>query len=119
MSAPMKAMRPRVLNIRDLPGFKERKPIIPARALYIGRANRRYGLPASKWCNHFQIKQNEGVSRERVIAVYAQWLRVTPGLMVTLDELTGVDLICWCAPEACHGDVLLRLANDPAGTWCG
>jgi hypothetical protein len=110
---------PRVLNIRDLPGFKERKPIIPASAVYIGRANRWYGLPASKWRNYFQIKEAEGVSRERCIAAYAQWVRLQPDLMVTLDELTGANLVCWCAPEVCHGDVLLRLANDPAGPWCG
>jgi hypothetical protein len=31
---------PRVLNIHNLPGYYERKPIIPAGAVYIGRANR-------------------------------------------------------------------------------
>ncbi|WP_436298090.1 DUF4326 domain-containing protein [Variovorax sp. LjRoot175] len=30
-------------------------------------------------------------------------------------ELRGKDLVCWWAPEACHADVLLRIANeDPA-----
>ena len=28
-----------------------------------------------------------------------------------LDSLRGKDLLCWCFPEACHGDVLLKLAN--------
>jgi hypothetical protein len=31
--------------------------------------------------------------------------------MDALPELRGLDLICWCAPLPCHGDVLLRLAN--------
>ena len=26
-------------------------------------------------------------------------------------ELQGQNLACWCWPEPCHGDVLLRLAN--------
>jgi Domain of unknown function (DUF4326) len=26
-------------------------------------------------------------------------------------ELRGHDLVCWCAPHACHADVLLALAN--------
>jgi Domain of unknown function (DUF4326) len=34
-----------------------------------------------------------------------------PGLMSALHELCGKDLICWCAPEACHADVLAALAN--------
>ena len=28
-----------------------------------------------------------------------------------LDELRGKDLLCFCAPAACHGDLLLRLAD--------
>jgi hypothetical protein len=27
------------------------------------------------------------------------------------DELRGRNLLCFCAPKACHGDLLLRLAN--------
>ncbi|WP_245303774.1 DUF4326 domain-containing protein [Pseudorhodoplanes sinuspersici] len=32
-------------------------------------------------------------------------------LVSQLHELEGKDLVCWCSPEACHGDVLLKLAN--------
>ena len=28
-----------------------------------------------------------------------------------LDFLKGSSLVCWCNPERCHGDTLLRLAN--------
>jgi hypothetical protein len=31
--------------------------------------------------------------------------------MDALSELRGRDLVCWCAPLLCHGDVLLALAN--------
>jgi hypothetical protein len=30
---------------------------------------------------------------------------------LTVDDfrsLVGKDLVCWCAPEACHADVLLK-----------
>ena len=27
------------------------------------------------------------------------------------DELKGKDLVCFCAPKLCHGEVLLRIAN--------
>jgi hypothetical protein len=27
-------------------------------------------------------------------------------------ELKGKDLVCYCAPLACHGDVLSRIANE-------
>ena len=32
-------------------------------------------------------------------------------LMAALPDLVEKDLVCWCAPEACHGDVLLELTN--------
>lgn len=28
---------------------------------------------------------------------------------LTLDELKGKTLGCWCKPECCHGDVLINL----------
>jgi hypothetical protein len=39
------------------------------------------------------------------------WLRENAALFAALDELRGLVLGCWCAPRACHGDVLARLAN--------
>jgi hypothetical protein len=32
-------------------------------------------------------------------------------LLRALDELRGRDLVCFCAPRPCHGDLLLRLAD--------
>jgi hypothetical protein len=49
--------------------------------------------------------------RADVIAMYRRWLQLQPDLLAALPELRGKDLVCWCAPEACHGDVLLELAN--------
>jgi hypothetical protein len=102
---------PQVLNIRHLRGFNERRPVLPPGALYIGRANARYRLPASKWANPFRLKQE--ADREAVIAAFERWLRQQPHLMNAPHELRGCDLVCWCAPLPCHGDMLLKLANAP------
>jgi Domain of unknown function (DUF4326) len=69
--------------------------------VYIGR-------PA-KWGNPFKIGRDG--NRGEVIALYECWLREDDTLMATLGELRGKVLGCWCAPRACHGDVLVRLAN--------
>jgi hypothetical protein len=45
------------------------------------------------------------------IAKYEWWLRNQHHLLRALDELRGCDLVCFCAPRPCHGDLLLRLAN--------
>jgi hypothetical protein len=103
---------PRVINVRRLPGFSEGWPIIPAGAVYIGRRSARYRLLTSKWANPFTVRR--AADRETVITAYERWLRSQPQLMAALHELHGLDLVCWCAPLPCHGDVLLRLANETA-----
>lgn len=50
-------------------------------------------------------------SRADVIAKYRTRILAQPDLMGALEELRGRDLVCWCAPLACHGDVLADLAN--------
>lgn len=84
---------PRVLN-------RVRDPI-PADAIYIGHP--------SKWGNPFMIGRDG--DRDEVCAKYLEHLYQT-GLIDQVSELRGRDLVCWCAPLACHGDILLRLANS-------
>lgn len=68
--------------------------------VYIGRP--------SKWGNPFAIGPD---SRAVVIEKYRAWIVTQPELMAALDELRGKTLGCWCSPQACHGDVLVELAN--------
>ena len=72
--------------------------------VYIGRP--------SKWGNPLAIGRDG--TREQVIARYERWLRSRPELLAQLGELEGKTLGCWCAPRACHGDVLARLAAEHA-----
>ena len=69
--------------------------------IYVGRP--------SKWGNPFVIGRDG--TRDEVIAKYRAWIVQQPALMTALHDLRGKDLVCWCAPESCHGDVLLALAN--------
>jgi hypothetical protein len=74
--------------------------------IYIGRP--------SKWGNPFVIGKHG--TREDVIGKYEAWLMTRPELVAALPELKGKVLGCWCAPQACHGDVLVRLATSiPSG----
>lgn len=68
---------------------------------YIGRPGR--------WGNPFTIGTDG--TREEVIEKYRRWLPTQPHLMAQLPSLRGKVLGCWCAPAACHGDVLSELAN--------
>lgn len=72
--------------------------------VYIGRPG--------PWGNPFKIGPDG--DRPTVIAKFREW-----GIAHGLDkaarrELRGKTLGCWCAPEQCHGDVLLEWANAEA-----
>jgi hypothetical protein len=69
--------------------------------VYIGRP--------SIWGNPFVIGKDG--SREDVVRKYKAWILSKPELMKQLSSLKGKTLGCWCAPAACHGDVLAELAN--------
>ena len=85
---------PKVLN--------KYKDVIPPNAVYIGRP--------SKWGNPFAIGVHG--TREFVIEKYREWLFERPELIeVVKRELVGKDLICYCSPKPCHGDVLIEVAN--------
>lgn len=73
---------------------------VPKGAVYVGRP--------TKWGNPFLIGRDG--DRAEVIQKYTQHL-LQSSLLAELPELKGCDLVCWCAPDACHADVLLRLAN--------
>jgi len=74
---------------------------MPPGAKYIGRGG--------KWGNRYCIGPDG--DRATVIAKHERELRKQHHLLRALDELRGCDLVCFCAPEPCHGDLLLWLAN--------
>lgn len=74
---------------------------IPKDAVYVGRP--------TIWGNPFTV----GVHGEQkqCVELFKVYIRTRKDLLEQLPKLKGKDLVCWCAPKACHADVLLRLAN--------
>jgi len=70
--------------------------------VYIGRP--------SKWGNPFVIGKDG--TREEVVEKYREWILQQPDLLKDLHELKDKVLACWCAPNACHGDVLIDLLKE-------
>lgn len=110
---------PKVWNKRD--------PNVPKDAVYVGRP--------TKWGNPFKIgihgDRDKVVELFRIVAehIMVPFVEQDSTLSIgfnneeannwklTFDaddirELKGKDLVCWCAPLACHADVLLKIAND-------
>jgi hypothetical protein len=75
--------------------------------IYIGRRTK--DLAGSKWGNPFTL---EKYSRETSIALYENHIKSNAKLLSSIHELKDKTLGCWCAPAACHGGVLHRLAGN-------
>lgn len=99
-------MNPEVLN--------RYKDYIPADAVYIGRG--------SKWGNVFGTTSESKAeflvqSREEAIHMHRwsilEMINEDSGYLDMIRrELKGKNLVCFCKPKSCHGDILLELAND-------
>ena len=82
--------------------FNAYKNGVPEGAVYIGRP--------SKWGNPFVIGKDG--DRDEVIEKYKAWLLSDIAkIEIAKRELAGKDLVCFCAPKPCHGDVLLDVSN--------
>lgn len=76
--------------------------------VYIGRP--------SKWGNPFSFNPKSKAetivrSRGEAISRYEEWIKTQPELLAALPELKGKVLGCWCAPQRCPGEVLVRLVD--------
>lgn len=72
-------------------------------SIYIGRP--------SVYGNPFEIGRDG--TREEVIETYRDYVENNPELITLIQQnLRGKDLVCFCAPKACHGDILLEIANN-------
>ena len=89
---------PKVLN--------KYKDEIPADAVYIGRP--------SVWGNPFMIGKDG--NRAEVVEKYREYIMNHAVLLTHASrELRGKDLVCFCSPHACHGDILIEIANKMKG----
>ena len=70
--------------------------------IYIGRG--------SKWGNPYRIGKDG--SRQEVISKFETYARNNEYLLSCLCERNDKILGCWCKPDDCHGDVLVKLVEE-------
>jgi len=87
--------------------------------VYIGRKgivfidSVRFPKEDSIWANPFKI--NSETLREDVIVKYESYIRdkiENGGYKEALLSLKGKTLGCWCKPDTCHGDLLIKLIDE-------
>jgi Domain of unknown function (DUF4326) len=92
--------RPRRIQLKRTKGWR-----LPDNTVIISRP--------TKWGNPFRIGVHG--QREECVRQFRDWIlgddRRAVALRAQLGELRGKDLACWCPAGACHGDILIELAN--------
>ncbi len=101
-----RSTKTRVVRIR-----RQNKQIVQDCDVYIGRQQCQGGwrLKKSIWANPYNLKEYTiGESLRK----YEKDVRKNTELVRRLPELEGKVLGCWCKPNPCHGDVLLKLLEE-------
>ena len=78
-------------------------------AVYVGRP--------TIWGNPFPIDPLDDEDMARVIAIrkFKLWAyddKQRNWRKRVRADLKDKDLVCWCSPEACHAEVLMKIANE-------
>lgn len=89
---------PEVVNIK---GTRDN----PKYTLYIGRSINMGGwrLSQSKWANPYPVKK---YGLDESLRLYEEHL--LKHLWNDLHEVAGHTLGCWCHPNKCHGDIIVK-----------
>jgi len=117
-----------VANAREF--IKDGRLELPENAVYVGRRIVRYGLGTSPLANYFFIGKSKSelgftysqIERKKSIEFYHEYLlyalRNPLDYKLIVEEFNRLKkmanrgdliLVCWCAPKACHADVIKNL----------
>lgn len=97
---------PKRIQLKRTRGWRK-----PADAIVVSRP--------SRWANPFHVGEPVVLDNATAVRLFEDWLlnalsgdERAKWMRANLHLLRGHDLACWCElGEACHADVLLRLAN--------
>ena len=84
------------------------KILTNSKYIYIGRFVCYAPFKKSKWFNPFSVTKH---GRKKSIQMYEDYI-LKSNLLKQLPELKDKVLCCWCKPQACHGDILIKLCES-------
>lgn len=102
----------KVVNIKDYGSRKMIEKVHGDDYVYIGGQTKKFRR--SPLANPYSEAR---YGRTQAIALYKKWLwkkihENDPDVIRTLRKIRkGTKIVCWCKPEACHGDVVKSAAE--------
>lgn len=87
--------------------------VVSKRAGYVEREGDCYIGRPGPWGNPFAIGKDG--TRAEVIEKFRAYIEARPDLVQRLRARAPQRLVCWCAPRACHGDVLAEILQSVPG----
>lgn len=108
-------VKKKFLNARQIANFKAW--LLLPDTVYIGRNMSFYvdGAVQSKWANPYKLTEYAG---DDCCKLYEKYI-LSSKLYEQILELEGKELGCWCKPDRCHGDILIKLLHRKKIEDCG
>lgn len=113
--ANLRKSKPRRENLREW--MKDEENVYIGRAGIVFIDNVRFPKESSIWANPYKVGDKKGqYEREESLKLYESYIREkikgSESMKEELLKLKGKNLGCWCKPEGCHGDVLIKILEE-------
>ncbi len=113
--ANLRKSEPRRENLREW--MKDEENVYIGRAGIVFIDNVRFPKESSIWANPYKVGDKKGqYEREESLKLYENYIREkikgSESMKEELLKLKGKNLGCWCKPEGCHGDVLMKILEE-------
>lgn len=112
----VKHIRPQYQNLKEWMNYSNNVYIGRPRIVFIDGV--RFPEEGSIWANPFKVEDFPNSSNcgpDNYLELYEKHARklIEDGNMLDeLLKLKGKVLGCWCHPEPCHGEILIKLINE-------
>ena len=116
VNVKVKYIRPTFDNLQEWENEENHEYIGRGGVVFINKE--RYPKKNSKWHNPYKISKN-GLTREQALEKYEKHLEQMlkdPNTKEEFLALKNKTLGCWCHPEQCHGDIIVKVLNTICDT---
>lgn len=109
VNVKVKHIRPTYNTLQDWMGNPNHEYIGRCGIVFINKE--RFPKKSSQWANPFTVKK---YGMERCLEMYEDWVRekIKEEGIDELKKLEHKVLGCWCKPNKCHGDILIKILNE-------